>query len=722
MAAAARIAALAALALLLAVGVFASPAALATGPTPSRAALPAVTNITYNSSVDGFPLSYLEYTPSGYAGAPAPLVVFLHGAGTATNNVSGGVGGSGIPLGLITNASALGFLAISLNTRSGQGYYLNTPCGGPQEQDVLDAIAAEKALRSVTSVYLVGFSMGSAGALALAGNDGIAGLAGVATAGTITDFAETFDYNGLGTGHYLAFVTDECGHAPSPTNHTSAGDLARLAAFRFHPQNYSALKLVFASAADDTTAPNNYTVWPYANVNSTTVNGTCRTVAALGEPANCSQAYVNETGHPPFLAIWERTGGHSAGQLPYGSVLRYWMGYRTGGFFTSVNPPTGTFQPVVFSWEGLPTITNSQTGCGATTGFNAAALNISANRTLLVFIGLKQTSATYVKTVTDTANDTFAHLANVTLAGQAHAELWVANRTHGNAANRVTGALSASTAFCFWDLSVRHTLLSAPLGSLAAATGSNTTAGAAVSPTATRALLLTYATAPQAETYSGLYGLRTWAQANQTTTLSESGNVANVTSAGAIFPQVGLSATGSWAAVTIPVRAAATPAAPSGLAGTAINDTAVSLSWTLPTGGGLTNLSVFWGPTCAALGHSANLSATATAMNVSGLTVGSTTCFAVGAFNYSGIGALAFANVTTSGGGGGGGGGGGSVSGQEALFLAVILAAAGAAVLFAVSDRKGDGFPRLAPFTMNPEPRNRSDGRGIRGRNAAPRG
>src|SRR5579863_666585 len=50
-------------------------------------------NVSYNSSVDGFPLSYAEWLPLGYSSLKAtPLIVYLHGLeGNSNATVRGGV-------------------------------------------------------------------------------------------------------------------------------------------------------------------------------------------------------------------------------------------------------------------------------------------------------------------------------------------------------------------------------------------------------------------------------------------------------------------------------------------------------------------------------------------------------------------------------------------------------------------------------------------------------
>src|SRR5580658_7837529 len=115
---------------------------------PDDIAPPPGTNISYTSSVDGFRLSYLEWLPAGYTASQSyPLAVFLHGIHSSNGFIEGGAGGiNDISYSLTSNASSAGFILISLNTRLLDGFYINSPCGGPEEQDVLDAIAHEESL------------------------------------------------------------------------------------------------------------------------------------------------------------------------------------------------------------------------------------------------------------------------------------------------------------------------------------------------------------------------------------------------------------------------------------------------------------------------------------------------------------------------------------------------------------------------------------------------
>ncbi|HYK94093.1 MAG TPA: hypothetical protein VEY07_08665, partial [Thermoplasmata archaeon] len=132
-------------------------------PPPGNAQL-----INYTSSVDGVALSYYEWTPPGYnASASYPLAIFLHGQYMDGNELIVHDGGPQIT----AAAAAAGFLLISINTpRTTSGFYVNSQYTGPEEQDVLDAIAHEESIRHVGHLYLFGSSMGTLGTYSLAGH------------------------------------------------------------------------------------------------------------------------------------------------------------------------------------------------------------------------------------------------------------------------------------------------------------------------------------------------------------------------------------------------------------------------------------------------------------------------------------------------------------------------------------------------------------------------
>jgi len=330
-------------------GVGAVYEAQAAGPATTELSPPS--NVSYNSSADGLALSYLEFLPAGFqSSASYPLVVYLHGAGNAySQNVSGGMGGLVVPAGLVSNASMSGYILISLNTRSSDSFYVNTPCGGPQQQDVVDAIAHEESMRSVSRLYLVGFSAGSNGVLSLAGH-GLEHPAGIATAGTITDFFQTFAYNiaNNGTGRYRTFVYSECGVGVGPSNTSVVRTVAYMSVFRFHPENFSGIKLFIAAGGQDTVAPNSYSEWPYANANSTLLTATSSIASNLGESANTTQPYYNISGSD-LLALYDPLAPHDSTQIAYGQMFGFWGGVVAPGLYESTYPARA-LTPVTLPW------------------------------------------------------------------------------------------------------------------------------------------------------------------------------------------------------------------------------------------------------------------------------------------------------------------------------------------------------------------------------------
>ncbi|MCI4360730.1 MAG: hypothetical protein L3J91_03430 [Thermoplasmata archaeon] len=348
-------------------------------------ALPPSTNLSYNSSVDGWPLSYLEWLPAGYSATRSyPLAVFLHGVGASSAWIRGGTGGmADMTPSLLDNASSSGFVFIALNTRTVDGFYIDSPCGGPQQQDVLDAIAHEEALRHIGPVYLVGFSMGSLGAFSIAGHfpGRFAGIATAGTitdktihelaevlAGTITDIFETIAFNTASGLPPSGLYDAMCGAHPAPANASVDRVWASLSVLRFEPQNFSGIPLFVTGGGADPRAPNNFAKWDYANVNNTFVNSTCTVVTSLGEPPNCTVTIPSLAAGDPsayrWLDLYEPTAPHSAQQLPGQAVFAFFLGEQRGGYYVGPYPggaltpytpgtPLPTTSPGA-SWAGEP--------------------------------------------------------------------------------------------------------------------------------------------------------------------------------------------------------------------------------------------------------------------------------------------------------------------------------------------------------------------------------
>lgn len=293
--------------------------------------------VDYKSSVDSYPLSYLVWFPTGYvAGDTYPLAIFLHGIGTTTW-VRGGTGGitdlsgTNIP----ASAQAAGLIFVSLNTRSAAGFYTNTPNGGPQEQDVLDAVASIEANYHVSKIYLIGFSMGSMGAFALAYDDpGM--FSGIATVGTITDAYEAYAWTAT-TARMPQWAWDMGLPANvKTTNATLDGLFAHLSRFRFNESSFVGMPVYVVAGAKDPRAINNFALWPFAEGNSTMTNSTCAVTSF--EPANCTTPFWTMNG--TFRFVWEAQGTHTSADLPATDVFSFLLGKEGSGFFTTTAPPT----------------------------------------------------------------------------------------------------------------------------------------------------------------------------------------------------------------------------------------------------------------------------------------------------------------------------------------------------------------------------------------------
>jgi pimeloyl-ACP methyl ester carboxylesterase len=320
--------------------------------TPS-ASLPPVVNYTYNSSTDGFPLIYGEKLPVGFsASQPHPLIVYLHGEGKNSSWVRGGAG-TGLAFWLtdhsldgaalrkfLANASAFNAIVIGPSPRSNTGMYANSPCGGPEEQDTIDAIAVEKTRRNISDVYLFGFSMGSFGAITIAGHH--PGLVkGIAVTGTFTDAFEEFAYR-PGPGSGLMYIA--CNARPSTSNATTVQLFSYLSVLRFHPQNFSGIRIWASSGGKDHGATNNGSLWPYFHVNNTFQNSTCLVASAYAEPANCTLPFRLLHAQNPsayaYRTVYEAQAPHMLAQLDAIDIFQYLFGLESGGCFTSTYPPT----------------------------------------------------------------------------------------------------------------------------------------------------------------------------------------------------------------------------------------------------------------------------------------------------------------------------------------------------------------------------------------------
>ena len=288
-------------------------------------------------------------------------MVFFHGIGNSTIPVPGGISNfltmlstptfdGNAARSLIRNASAEGFIFVSLNTRSLEGFYADTPCGGPQQTDVLDAIAHERHLRSISSVYLIGFSMGAIGAFEIAGHfPGM--IRGIAAAAPASDLYEEFAYlstdrlsGSSGSRIVGAMETDECGASPARRTSASTRASTRTSPSRGSPRRTSRTSRSGSPPGGlDTSIPNDATIWPYLEVNESFLTSSCHGVRGLGEPANCTTTWPNLHAANPgaflFRDLYEPGGIHDVAQLDPADIFEFFEGAVPGGYVHSSFPP-----------------------------------------------------------------------------------------------------------------------------------------------------------------------------------------------------------------------------------------------------------------------------------------------------------------------------------------------------------------------------------------------
>ncbi len=389
-----------------------APLALARGvppgiPVPSTN-LTNLTNYTvvnYTSSVDGANLSYLEWLPANYSVARTyPLAVYLHGLGYNGSELLQIASG----LEAIQNASRLGFVLISINTRTPDGFYVNSPYSGPQEQDVLDAIAHEETLRPIntSAVYLFGSSMGTIGAYSIAGHHPglVRGIGAVAECPEV--FMATY-YHAL-LGQSAAYLSTTGGFAPNQSAY-ALSQTYYLDAVRYFPQNYSHVLLYAAQGGADDRCPNNPAIFGYQQSNNTFLNSTCLTLPNWSQPANCQTPFSNLSAAQPgeyrWRFIYEPRATHSLGDLNPLDMFLFWEGHEPGGLYCAAmggtpfpcpGPPTvpaptaspavleagtaltlsdaayGGTPPLSYSWTGLPS------GCASVNASSLTCVPVGA--------------------------------------------------------------------------------------------------------------------------------------------------------------------------------------------------------------------------------------------------------------------------------------------------------------------------------------------------------
>ena len=370
--------------------------------------------VYYASSVDGTNLSYYEWLPAAYNASHAyPLAVYLHGLGYSGSELLLLTEGTNA----IANASRDGFLLISINTRTSDGFYVNSPYSGPQEQDVIDAIHHEEAIRDVnaSAVYLFGSSMGTMGAWSIAGHH--PGL--VRGIGAVAECPETFMavyYHAL-IGQSLSYLTTTGGYAPNQSAYALA-QTYYLDSARYYPQNYSNVTLYAVQGGADDRCPNNPHLFGYQQSNNTFLNSTCLVLANWSQPANCQTPFANlSRAHPGeyrWRFVYEPTGIHSLNDLNPEDMFEFWLGQEPAGLYCAVmgttpvgcpgapavGPPTadpaaldvgrplrlsadpvGGTPPYTYAWLGLPP------GCVSA---NTSALNCtpSSPGTFAISVGV----------------------------------------------------------------------------------------------------------------------------------------------------------------------------------------------------------------------------------------------------------------------------------------------------------------------------------------------
>ena len=345
------------------------PTVRALGPTPSLPRAASGSTIYYDSSVDGFNLSYQEFLPSGYnPSLPYPLAVELHGINTSADAPLPGGYHTTVVATTITAASAAGFILLVPDTRTGDGYYADSAHTGPQAQDILDAIADERALRDISAVYLYGFSMGAMGAMAigLAHPTLFAGLGAIATESDmyeLTSFSTTV--HSLGVTN--ALLNTSGGYPNSSA--TAASIFNFLSALRQHPEASRGLKMYFTAGGSDTAIPDNPTIWPYPQANASLLQTSCLYVAAYDEPSNCTNPLAVYAATDPanysFRFIYEANAIHDYLQVNATDLFSYFAGSVGPGLFVGKYPvPTPTLPPLP-----LVTLATVPFACG-TIGIN----------------------------------------------------------------------------------------------------------------------------------------------------------------------------------------------------------------------------------------------------------------------------------------------------------------------------------------------------------------
>lgn len=322
------------------------------------------TIVYYTSSVDGFNLSYQEFLPAGYDPSAAyPLAVELHGIATDKSTpLPGGYIAPEVET-TVDAASAAGFILLVADTRTGDGYYTDSPYTGPQAQDILDAIAHEQALRRIDRTYLYGFSMGGMGALAL----GLAHPGLFAGLGAIATESDMYELTSYSSSVHSRGVTDALLNVSGgyPNNSTFAASVFDfLSALRQHPEAARGLRMYFTAGGADLSIPDNAATWPYLQANDSLLETSCLSIATWHEPANCTTPLASYAAVDPanysFRFVYEPTAPHDYGQMNATDLFAYFDGSVGSGLFVGNFPDPTPTPPAV----PLVTVATSPFSCG----------------------------------------------------------------------------------------------------------------------------------------------------------------------------------------------------------------------------------------------------------------------------------------------------------------------------------------------------------------------
>jgi pimeloyl-ACP methyl ester carboxylesterase len=308
----------------------------AAGPTQNGTVNESFDIQTYTSTVDGTALSYYEWLPFGYTPSQSyPFLLYLHGKGYQGGQVFNTVGGTSA----INAAIANGFIVGSLETRSEGGFYLNSRYTGPQQQDVLDAIVHEKSVRSVSSVWLFGFSMGTMGAFALA--EHYPGLvSGIGVIASCPDLYEVEAYKiSVGEQSDFNYWLEVTGGGLANQSAYADGLTYYISAFRFFPQNLSGVRLYMSEGGNDANCPDNPEIFPFEQGNNTVLVSSCLTAAQLDEPTNCTTPYATLATQDPsqyqYRFVYDPTGSHTLDLLDGNDMVQFFLGHEPTGSYLS---------------------------------------------------------------------------------------------------------------------------------------------------------------------------------------------------------------------------------------------------------------------------------------------------------------------------------------------------------------------------------------------------